>query len=192
MSVLALMDGAVAQGTAAESDLGHQPSEVEAFAALYAETFDAVYRYACALTADATVAEDVAADVYLRAWRKRDSFRGDGKPLSWLLSITHNCATSIRRGSSREVVTMDVLETRPAPARGPESTALASSQRHILMDAIRKLTLEQQHVLILRFFQEWSHAEIAAQLGRKETAVRALQYRALKRLRKFMEHPDAE
>lgn len=191
MSVFAPVDGAVAQGKTAESDRAHQSSEVKAFAALYADTFDAVYRYACALTSDASLAEDVAADVYLRAWRKRHTFRGDGKPLSWLLSITHNCVSTMRRGSSHEIVTMDLLETRPTATLGPEPTALASSQRHILMDAIRKLTLEQQQVLILRFFQEWSHAEIAEQLGRKETAVRALQYRALKRLRNFLEHPDA-
>ena len=71
------------------------------FASLYEETFAAVFRYAYVLTGNASLAEDVAADVYLRAWQYRQSFRADGSPLSWLLSITHNCAVRGRNPRPR-------------------------------------------------------------------------------------------
>ena len=61
------------------------------FAQLYEATFDAVYRYAYVLTGRA----ELAADVYVRAWRARDAYRGQGTLLSWLLSITHNCAMRV-------------------------------------------------------------------------------------------------
>ncbi len=67
------------------------------FRGLYEESFDTVYRYACALTGDLSLAEDVAADTFMRAWRSRDNYRAEGPVLSWLLSITHNTArTAIR------------------------------------------------------------------------------------------------
>ena len=70
------------------------------FAQLYEATFDAVYRYAYVLTGRA----ELAADVYVRAWRARDAYRGQGTLLSWLLSITHNCAMRVTQQRSREVL----------------------------------------------------------------------------------------
>jgi RNA polymerase sigma-70 factor (ECF subfamily) len=52
--------------------------------------------------------------------------------------------------------------------------------------AVRKLTDDQQQVIILRFFQGFSHDETAAIMGRSSGAVRVLQNRALKSLRKVM------
>jgi RNA polymerase sigma-70 factor (ECF subfamily) len=163
-----------------------EPTElaVEDFAAVYEATFDAVYRYATVLAGDPTVAEDIAAEVYFRAWRSRRSYRGEGTQLSWLLSITHNTAATLLRRRARERPNQEVVDKRSGSIEGPERHVENSSDREMLLEAIRKLTPEQQQVVILRFFGDRSHREIARELGRKEDAVRALQYRALKQLRK--------
>ena len=70
---------------------------------------------------------------------------------------------------------------------GPERQAENTSDREMLLEAIRKLTPEQQQVVLLRFFGDRSHREIARELDRKEDAIRALQYRALKQLRKNLQ-----
>ncbi len=165
-------------------------TEREQFAALYDETFDAVYRYARTLTSDSVVAEDVAAEVYLRAWRQRASYRGEGRPLSWLLSITHNLAITTMRKAGRETVDPEAGKAGVSQAPDPETAAIAAGQRATILAAMQQLTPEQQQVVVLRFFADWSHAEIAEQIGRKESAVRALQYRGLRRLRRVLERVD--
>ena len=156
------------------------------FSALYEETFDAVYRYATVLAGDPNVAEDIASEVYFRAWRSRGSYRGEGSQLSWLLSITHNTAATLLKRRARERPDTEIVERRAGAVEGPERSAETSDDRAVLLRAIQQLTPEQQQVVVLRFFGDWSHGEIASRLGRREDAVRALQYRALKQLRKLM------
>lgn len=157
------------------------------FATLFDETYGPVYRYARTLTHDADLAEDVASDTYLRAWNKRDSFRGDGSPLSWLLAITRNCAFSALRRSSIESLNLDGCAVPAASAPDPETEALAAAKRRVLLAAIAKLNPEQREVIELRFIQQRSFAEIAVRLGRSGDALRQQQRRALLRLRGLLE-----
>ncbi len=158
----------------------------EWFAELYEETFDAVFRYAHMLLRDEHRAEDVAAEVFLRAWRARDSYRGTGSCKSWLLSITHNVAHSTLR-STREVADVNLLLDRVDGSAGPEDEFFSSVDADRVQDAIRLLTPEQQQVVFLRFFEGLPHESVAAQMGRNPNAVRAIQFRALGRLRKLLE-----
>ncbi|MEE9278359.1 MAG: RNA polymerase sigma factor [Dehalococcoidia bacterium] len=154
----------------------------ESFERLYQETFDTVYRYACVLVDDPSLAEDLAADVYLRAWRNRDSFRRQSKPLSWLLAIAHNTAMSAHRQRARGIAAnreLSILAETSAPGPFPDAGPTTGA----LYSAIRNLPSDQQQVILLRFFDGLSHVEVAEQLQKQPGAVRALQYRALKRLR---------
>ena len=161
------------------------------FAALYEETFAAVLRYAHVLTGNVSLAEDVAAEVYLRAWQYRRSFRADGTPLSWLLSITHNCAVRVGARAAREVTGPDGVAAHVGTAVDFDSLMEAGTQQERLLLAIHSLTPSQQRVIFLRFFADWTHAQVAEALGRDERAIRALQYRALRRLRVLLERLDA-
>ena len=158
----------------------------EWFAQLYEDTFDAVFRYAQMLLRDEHRAEDVAAEVYLKAWRARDSYRGTGSCQSWLLSITHNVAHSQLR-STREVADISLVEDREDGAAGPEAEFFSSVDAERVQVAIRLLTPEQQQVVFLRFFEGLPHEAVATQMGRNPNAVRAIQFRALSRLRKLLE-----
>ncbi|MEX0781872.1 MAG: sigma-70 family RNA polymerase sigma factor [Dehalococcoidia bacterium] len=163
----------------------------EWFAELYEETFDAVFRYAQMLLRDEHRAEDVAAEVFLRAWRARESYRGTGSCKSWLLSITHNVAHSALR-ATREVADVSLLMDRADGAAGPEAEFFSSVDAGRVQDAIRLLTPEQQQVVFLRFFEGLPHDSVASQMGRNPNAVRAIQFRALGRLRKLLEDDCAE
>ena len=106
------------------------------FSALYEETFDAVYRYATVLAGDPNVAEDIASEVYFRAWRSRGSYRGDGSQLSWLLSITHNTAATLLKRRARERPDTETVERRSGAVEGPERSAETSDDRTVLLTAI--------------------------------------------------------
>ena len=128
------------------------------FATVYAETFDAVYRYAYVLARNPVQAEDIAAEVFLRAWRKRASYRGDGRVLSWLLSITHNCAATVLRRGARETPDLEMVLAHGGEAPAPDAEAVAAADGTHMQALIAALTPEQQQVIVLRFFQDWSHA----------------------------------
>ena len=157
-----------------------------AFGQLYEQTVDSVYRYALVLVRDRDRAEDVAADVYLKAWKNRLSLRDGAAALSWLLSITHNVAISMLR-ASREVADVDLIEEREDLNARTDTALFAEADAASLQSAMRRLTPEQQQVVFLRFFEDLPHDVVAARLNRNPNAIRAIQFRALSRLRKLLE-----
>ena len=155
------------------------------FAAIYESTFDNVFRYSSALTRNSHVAEDVTAETFLRVWRSRENYRGEGSVLAWILTIARNCATTALNSRKEELDLALIIDpedptlTQDADADSPNIEALQA--------ALAELTAEQQQVIFLRFFKELPHEAVAAELGRNPAAVRAIQFRALHRMRKLME-----
>ena len=158
------------------------------FTALYDETLDSVHRYASVLVRDPDLADDVVADTFLRVWRSRAGYRGEGRALAWVLTITRNCALTALRARREEIdlALVDEPEAPDAPAAGAEV-----EQVEALESALAHLTAEQQQVIFLRFFKEMPHDAVARALGRNPAAVRAIQFRALARLRKALETTHA-
>jgi RNA polymerase sigma-70 factor (ECF subfamily) len=157
----------------------------EWFSTFYESTCDSVYRFALMLMREPSAAEDIAAEVYLRAWRARDRFEQRGTPIAWILSITRNCALDDLR-KRRQQVNLDAIADYEDPAErlAPE---LSDTDINAIHGAIGRLTREQQQVIFLRFYEELPHESVAARLGRSPNAVRAIQFRALSRLRKLLE-----
>lgn len=156
------------------------------FSRLYEESVDSVYRYAYVLVRSAERAEDVTADVFLKAWRGRASLRNEARVQSWLMSITRNSAMSVLR-ATRENVDLDAIAEPEDGAPDPCDELVAEFDLSRLQDAIRRLTAEQQQVLFLRFFEGLHHEEVAERLGSNANAIRAIQFRALSRLRKLLQ-----
>jgi RNA polymerase sigma-70 factor (ECF subfamily) len=156
------------------------------FSALYERTVDHVYRYAYVLVRDADRAEDVTAEVYLKAWRNRHALREEASAQSWLLSIAHNSAMSVLR-STREIAGLEAAGETEDPCANPEGEVFAGMEAGRIQEAIRRLTAEQQQVVFLRFFEGLHHEEVARRMGSNANAVRAVQFRALSRLRKLLD-----
>ena len=95
----------------AKPEAATQARDTAWFARVYDESFDTVYRYALTLVRDEPRAEDVTSEVFLKAWKAREQFRGEGNLVSWLLSITHNSALSMVRAESRGAVTGDDIHS---------------------------------------------------------------------------------
>jgi RNA polymerase sigma-70 factor (ECF subfamily) len=156
----------------------------DAFASLFEVTLPSVYRFLYGRCGDATLAEDLAQDAYLRAMRAiRTSFQGGSTEfLAWMIRIARNrFLDHVKSGRVRwEVVVDDMPVT--IGRNDPEREALDAVAGDDLRRALQQLTTDQQEIVLLRFFQGLQIAEVAIITGRTEGAVKALQFRALRAL----------
>jgi RNA polymerase sigma-70 factor (ECF subfamily) len=156
---------------------------------LYRRHAERVYAYLYFRVRDRHIAEDLTADVFVRALAGIGGYVWRGTPLlAWLYRIAHNVAAEYRKKASRT-----------AEHQVPEAPLDIEDQRdHVRMidgqtdmfNAIRSLTEDQQRVIILRFYHGMSNAEVARTIGKQEGAVKALQSRALRSLGRLLSEPE--
>lgn len=155
----------------------------DAWSELYDLHYPNLYRYAFARLRSREEAEDVAAQVFLEALRGIDGFSYRGKPmLAWLYRIARNLIADHLRYQIRR----DRAAQNLPGGENYAPAADASLDTLELLDAISRLTIDQQEVLILRFFMSLPAKATAQMLGKNETAVFALQVRAIGALRRIM------
>jgi RNA polymerase sigma-70 factor (ECF subfamily) len=157
-----------------------------AFGELYDTHVDSVYRYVLYRVREPSDAEDITSEVFTRAFANIHRYRWQGKSLlAWLYTIARNAVTDRRR---RERPTVDLDDAFGVAAEGPTAhdRAVTGEQVDALRGAVKHLTSEQQEVLVLRFVENMSSRQVAKMLGKNEGAIRALQFRALGRLRKLL------
>jgi RNA polymerase sigma-70 factor (ECF subfamily) len=157
-----------------------------AFAELYDTHVDSVYRYLLYRVREPSDAEDLTSEVFTRAFANIHRYRWQGKSfLAWLYTIARNAVTDRRR---RDRPTVELDNAFGLAAEGPTAHdhAVRGEEVEALRGAVKYLTGEQQEVLVLRFVENLSSREVATILGKNEGAIRALQFRALGRLRKIL------
>ena len=160
----------------------------EAFALLFKLTHPSVYRYLYGRCGDASLAEDLAQDAYIRALRAiQRSFKGGSSEfLAWMIRIARNrFLDHVKSGRVRWEVVVEEMPVTLA-TNNPETEALATVEGVRLRKALAQLTDEQQEIVLLRFFQGLPIAEVAGATGRTEGAVKALQFRALRALARVL------
>ena len=141
--------------------------------------------------------DDVTSEVFLAAFRGIDSFSGDGRAFrAWLFTIAHNKSVDAFRRPPREMPTERVDDGRTWPSA--EDLALNGLADEDVAALLRRLSDDQRAVLLLRVVGDLSLVEVAVALHKPVGAVKALQHRALARLRKILanepvspDEPDA-
>ncbi len=167
-----------------------QSGDQDAFGELYDRYVDIVYRYIYYRVSNATLAEDLTSETFLRALRRITSYTWQGRDFgAWLVTIARNLiADHYKSGRYRmEVATSDLIEAGADRTEdGPENEVLTSITNEALLEAVKRLNPEQQECVSLRFLQGMSVAETAAIMGKNEGAIKALQYRAVKSLSRLL------
>src|SRR5512140_831028 len=157
----------------------------EAFAELYEAYFDRVYRFIFFRVTDDQVAEDLASQVFLKAWENLHRYHPHGPFLAWLYAIARNTVIDNYR-TKKQTVSLD--EATPIAAQDDKLDDHLQFQFEVqsLQEAMQHLTQEQQEVITLKFIAEYDTAQIARHMGKSEGAIRALQMRALQALARVM------
>lgn len=154
------------------------------FVELYDRYVDRVYAFVSSRTHDRAVAEDITADVFHHALAHLREFEWRGvRILAWLFRIAANAIADRWRQSGRDATAL--------PDDVPDRRDVAELERRVMVfQLVERLPDVQRRVIELRFVEEKSLREIAAELGRSEGAVKQLQLRALENLRKGMAGRD--
>lgn len=161
-------------------------NDKQAISELYRQHVDAIYRYIYYRVPDAAVAEDLTAEVFLRALEALPDFQVTGAPFeSWLYRIAQTrTAKYWRRQHRRQEVKL--VSTLPAQDPSPEDMINAEVDWQRAMDLLAQLTEDQQDVVMLRYFGEMSLSDVATTLGKTIGAVKSLQHRALASLARLL------
>ena len=159
----------------------------EWFRSLYHDNFRPLLAYACRRVDQAT-ADEVVADTFLTAWRRRDDIpKGHERP--WLFGVARNAIRNAARASRRQRRVREKLLGLPNPALVDSAPADSSSEgvderAPVLRTALNGLSEADREVLMLVTWEELSYAEIGQMLEMTPNAVAIRVHRARQRLAK--------
>jgi RNA polymerase sigma-70 factor (ECF subfamily) len=163
-------------------------TDPQAFGTLYERYVRKIYNYLYYRMGNAHDAEDLTARVFHRALVNLEGYTSRGLPFSaWLYRIAHNLVANWHRDQRRrqmvplhEVARQDwqALETE-----APEKLAETAEVQAHLLTALHRLPAERQQVIVLKFVERLSNAEIGQIMNRSEGAIKSLYHRTLLALR---------
>lgn len=168
------------------------------FQALLASHGDRWYRACLRLTRDPALAEDAVQEALIKAWEKREQYRGEAELSGWVHRIAVNCALDLlrRRGRHGEASNSDSQPNEPEevqqPWQGPVSagTPLEQMQRienaRQLERAMQALTEMERTCFVLKHLEQYRLEEIAEQIDSSVNSVKQALFRALGKLRSHL------
>lgn len=158
---------------------------------LYHERYTSLVRLATLLVDDATLAEEIVQDAFVATARRRSSGATweDAKSPAYLRSAVLNGARSALR--KRRVRRLH-LRSGPPPetAAGADESALLSAEADRVMKALATLPVRQRQVLVLRYYEDLTEAEIADALDISSGSVKTHAHRGLSALAPILEDRD--
>lgn len=158
----------------------------QAISSIHNRYFPEVFRYARYRLGDETLAEDIAGEAFTRLLESVNAGGGPHTNLrGWLMSTTSNLVNDhLRHAYAHPTETLhedlELYADGPSPAQHLEQ----SDRTQLIRNALTALTLDQQHVIALRFGGGYSLEETAALMDKNVNAIKALQYRAIAALRR--------
>jgi RNA polymerase sigma-70 factor (ECF subfamily) len=157
----------------------------DAFGELYERYLDKIYNYVYYRMGNHHDAEDLTARVFFRAMAHIESYTERGVPFqAWLYRIAHNLVANWHRDRGRrKVIPLDEFIAASLKSDSPDSQAEDQEERDALRAAIRRLPEERQQLLLLKFVEHLSNAEIGDIMDRTEGAIKSLYHRTLLTLR---------
>ena len=160
------------------------PAEADvAFEELYRSSRDDVYAYVSGMLRDRSAAEDVTAQAFERAYRRRASFDPSrGSHRGWLFGIARNAALDeLRRRKRHTELADDPIDEVASQAH--EEAVETAMRRSVLSAGLAKLSPRERELIALKFFAGLGNAEIAEVIGVSESNAGTRLHRAMEKLR---------
>jgi RNA polymerase sigma-70 factor (ECF subfamily) len=160
--------------------------EQAAFTELYGLFFEKIYRFIFFRVGHKEVAEDIAEDVFIKAFAGLMSLQQDKLFESWLYQIARNRIIDYYR-SKKIIVPLDEVENTLEYETNVVDVVNLEAQQKIFVKLLKELTPEQQTVIKMKFLEGLENDEIAMAMDKNEGAVRVIQHRAITKLKNLIE-----
>jgi RNA polymerase sigma-70 factor (ECF subfamily) len=155
-----------------------------ALAEIYDRYSPGIYRYAWRSLGDVDLAEECLAETFRRFLEALKRGAGPGQHLkAYLYRVAHNWISDYYRRRPPEPVSLDEREL-PDPDADPDEGAQLAIWREQLWSALAELTPDQRQVIVLKYLEGWSNADIAQALDKPLGAVKSLRNRGVQALKK--------
>jgi RNA polymerase sigma-70 factor (ECF subfamily) len=159
-----------------------QSGDSEAFEALVQRYQHMIHALTFRMTGSSADAEDLAQEVFIRAYRQLGSFRGDAKFSSWLYRIGVNtCLNWKKSAQRREKLHQDWADCDHSTSGPPGELAVR------VQEALLRLPAKQRAAIVLTVYDGLNHAEAARMLGCSETTISWRIFVARKQLKKCLQ-----
>lgn len=159
-----------------------------AFESIFRAWYPDLVRYAFSIVRNQDVAEDIAQEVMLELWRRREMLMPDTRPRAYLLRATRNRSLNHLRHSKVRSEHASEFEDRPLASPGSDEHALTNEIEAAIQQAIASLTPRCREVFDLSRERGLKYHEIADVLGISVKAVEANMGRALRVMRERLAH----
>ena len=171
-----------------------QLGDKSAFEELVKRHQDLVFSLSFKLTGNRELANDVAQESFIRAWKAIEKFRGDSTFGTWIYRITVNTAWTLRKKAKKHY-SLNIEDTQEPVVidekKEPELVAINSDLSVVLRKALNQIPLEQRIIVELKNIEGRSHKEIADYLDISVTAAKVRLHRAHQKLRNILEEIEA-
>ncbi len=149
-------------------------SDRDAFGELYERHIDKIYNYVFYRTSNQHDAEDLTARVFFKALSHIDTYVDQGVPFqAWLYRIAHNLVANWHRDRGRrKIVALDEYISLHLRSESPDDYAEDQEERDALLAAIKRFPQERQQLLVLKFVDRLSNAEIGQIMDKTEVAIK--------------------
>ncbi len=158
----------------------------QALGQVYDAYFERLYRYAYRFVDDMDCAQDIASETLRRLLEALRDRRAPNHLAAWLYRVAHNLAMDQHRQRPVE----GIVSLEPDLDQVDEANTETDCEQRIARDQVRaalaQLTPEQQNVVVLKFMEGYSNAEVSALMNKPEGAVKSLQHRALAALQRAL------
>jgi RNA polymerase sigma-70 factor (ECF subfamily) len=169
--------------------------EMAAFEEAYRRHSGRLYSLACRMTGSAADAEDLLQDVFLQAFQKMDSYRGEAALGTWLYRLAVNaCLDHLRSRLARQQKATDFIDDVEGfePVAHPSWRPDRALDRLDLESAISRLPPSYRAAFVLHDIEGHQHREIAEMLGIADGTSKSLLHKARLRLRTFLRGTSTE
>lgn len=173
----------------AESEMNRHAIESADFDWIVFHHQKQVYRTLLFLVRDADAAEALVQECFLRAFRMRNSFRGESNVATWLVRIAINLAHDHNRNRRwafwRRLTRTDRIDLIRAVdvRRSAEQAVIDSESLNVIQSAVEKLTARQKTVFLLRFMEDMPLENIAEAMDLEIGTVKSHLHRAIEAVR---------
>jgi RNA polymerase sigma-70 factor (ECF subfamily) len=137
----------------------------------------AIYRLCYRLTGNVEEAKDLTQEVFIRAYKGLDNFKGQSEIKTWLYRIAINLGSSWRKKENFSSISLDEIPEPAVPA-GQDSATVRAVKR-----AVSELPYKQKMVFVMHQYEGFKHQEIAKMTGRTEGSVKANYHQAVDKLK---------